>query len=81
MRACPSWSVSGVGEKSKWARKRFGRRKVKKAKKRPWGPFLEAPGKLTGPVSYFEIKVLRKVGCVLTSNEVNFVSLVEKVTV
>ena len=42
-----------------------------------WGPFLERPGKLTGPVSYFEIEVSRKVGCVLTSNEVHFVSLAE----
>ena len=37
-----------------------------------WGPFIERPGKLTGPVSYFEIEVSRKVGCVLTSNEVYF---------
>ena len=36
-------------------------------------PFLERPGNLTGPKSYFEIKFLRKVGCVLTSNEVHFV--------
>ena len=36
------------------------------------GPFLERPGNLK---SYFEIKVSRKVGCVLTSNEVQFVSL------
>ena len=46
-----------------------------------WGPFLERPGKLTGPVSYFEIEVSRKVGCVLTSNEVHFVSLAENFTV
>ena len=45
------------------------------------GLFLERPGKLTGPVSYFEIEVSRKVGCVLTSNEVHFVSLAENVTV
>ena len=45
------------------------------------GPFLERPGKLTGPVSYFEIEVSRKVGCVLTSNEVQFVSLAENFTV
>ena len=38
------------------------------------GPFLEGPGNLTGPKSYFEIKVSRKVGRGLTSNEVNFVS-------
>ena len=46
-----------------------------------WGPFLERPGKLTGPASYFEIKVSRKLGCVLTSNEVHFVSLAENFTV
>ena len=34
------------------------------------GPFLERPGNLMGPKSYFEIKVSRKVWCVLTSNEV-----------
>ena len=45
------------------------------------GPFLKRPGKLTGPVSYFEIEVSRKVGCVLTSNEVHFVSLAENFTV
>ena len=39
------------------------------------GPFLERPGNLTGPKSYFEIKVSREVGCVQTSNEVYFVSL------
>ena len=39
------------------------------------GPFLERPGNLTGPISYFEIKVSRRVTCVLTSNEVQFVSL------
>ena len=33
-----------------------------------WRPFLERSGNLTGPKSYFEIKVLRKVGSVLTSN-------------
>ena len=41
------------------------------------GPFLEAPGNLTGPKSYFAIKVSRKLGCVLTSNEVHFVSLAD----
>ena len=46
-----------------------------------WGPFLERPGKLTGPVSYFEIKVSRKPGCVLASNEDHFVSLAENFTV
>ena len=46
-----------------------------------WDPFLERPGNLTGPKSYFEIKFSRKVGCVLTSNEVHFVSLAETFTV
>ena len=46
-----------------------------------WGLFLERPGKLTGPVSYFENEVSRKVGCILTSNEVHFVSLAENFTV
>ena len=45
------------------------------------GPFLESPGNLTGPKSYFEIKVSRKVECVLTSNEVHFVSLADNFTV
>ena len=48
---------------------------------RPWGPFLERPGKLTGLKSYFEFKVSRKAGCVLTSNELNFVYLADKFTV
>ena len=48
---------------------------------RPRGPFLEAPGNLTGPKSYFESKVSRKVGCVLTSNEIHFVSLADDFTV
>ena len=41
------------------------------------GPFLERPGNLTGPESDFDIKVSRKVGRVLTSNEVYFVSLAD----
>ena len=45
------------------------------------GPFLERPGKLTGPESYFEIIVWRKVGCVLASNGVHFFSLAENFTV
>ena len=45
------------------------------------GRFLERPGKLTGPVSYFEIKVSRKVGCVVASNKVHFVSFAENFTV
>ena len=44
------------------------------------GPFLESPGNLTGPESYFQIKVSRKAGCVLTSNEVHFVSLANNST-
>ena len=44
-------------------------------------PFLERPGNLTGPISYFEIKFSRRVGCVLTSNEVQFVSLADNFTV
>ena len=46
-----------------------------------WGPFLERPSNLTGPKSYFEIEVSREVGCVLTSNEVYFVSLANNYTV
>ena len=46
-----------------------------------WGPFLESPGNLTGPKSYFEIKVSRKVGGVLTSDKVHFVSLADNFTV
>ena len=42
--------------------------------------FLESPGNLTGPKSYFEIKVSRKVGCVVTSYEVHFVSLADNLT-
>ena len=42
-----------------------------------WGLFLESPSNLTGLASCFEIKVERKVGCVLTSNEVHFVSLAD----
>ena len=44
-------------------------------------PFLESLGKLTGPKSYFDIKASKKVGCVLTSNEVHFVSLADNFTV
>ena len=46
-----------------------------------WGPFLESPGNLTGPKSYFKTKVSRKVGCVQTSNEVYFVYSVDNFTV
>ena len=34
------------------------------------GSFLERPGNFTGPKSHFEMKVSRKIGCVLTSNKV-----------
>ena len=39
-----------------------------------WGPFLERPGSgnLPGPESDFDIKVSRKVGRVLASDEVHF---------
>ena len=47
----------------------------------PRGQFLKRPGNLTGSKSYFEIKVSRKVGGVVTSNEVNFVSLADTFTV
>ena len=46
-----------------------------------WGPFLERPGNLTGPKSNFEIKISRKVQCVLISNKVHFVSLANNFTV
>ena len=45
------------------------------------GPFLKRPGNLTGPKSYFKIKVSRKVGRVLNSHELNFVSLADTFTV
>ena len=45
------------------------------------GPFLERPGNLTGPKSDFEIKISRKVGCVLNSNKDHFVSLANNFTV
>ena len=48
---------------------------------RPWGPVLESPGNLAGPKSYFEIKVSRKVRCVLKFVEVHFVSLANNFTV
>ena len=47
----------------------------------PGGRFLESPNNLTGPKPYFEVKVLRKVGHVLTSNKVYFVSLADDFTV
>ena len=46
-----------------------------------WSLFLERPVNLAGPKSYFEIKVSRKVGCVLSSNEVHFVSFADHFTV
>ena len=45
------------------------------------GPFLERPGNLTDQKSYFEIKVSRKVGFVLTYNEVHFVPLADNFAV
>ena len=45
------------------------------------GPLLERPGNLPGPESDFDMKVSRKVGCVLTSDEVQFVSLADNWTV
>ena len=58
-----------------WSERKF------ESRERPWGPFLESPGNLTVQKSYFEIRVLSKVGCVLTSNEVHFVSLADNFTV
>ena len=46
-----------------------------------WGPFLKRPGNLTGPKSDFDIKVSRKVGRVLTSDEDDLVSLADNFTV
>ena len=45
------------------------------------GQFLERPGNLPGPESDFDIKVSRKVGRVLTSDEVHFVSLADNFSV
>ena len=45
------------------------------------GPFLERPGNLTGPKSDFDINVSRKLGRVLTFDEVHFVSLADNFTV
>ena len=42
--------------------------------------FSKDPVTLTGPESYFEIKVSRKVGCVLNSNKAHFVSLADNFT-
>ena len=36
-------AVSGDGEKSKTGEKKFGRRKVKNAKKSPWGQGFNGP--------------------------------------
>ena len=54
---------------------------IKKTRPGARGQFLERPGNLTGPKSYFEMKVSRKVGCVMTSNDVHFVSLANNFTV
>ena len=45
------------------------------------GPFLERPCNFTDPESDFDIKVSRKVGRVLTSDEVHVVSLADNFTV
>ena len=45
----------------------------------PGARFLKVP--LTGPKSFFEIKVLKKVGHVLTCNKVDVVSLADNFTV
>ena len=47
----------------------------------PGGRFSKVPVTLTGPKPCFEIKVSRKVGSVLSSNEVYFVSLADNFTV
>ena len=44
------------------------------------GPFLERTDNVTGPKAHFKIKVSRKLGCVLTSNEFHFVSLANSYT-
>ena len=44
-------------------------------------PFHVLDRFLTGPKSDFEIKVSRKIGCILTCNEVHFVSLADNFTV
>ena len=46
-----------------------------------WGLFLKRPSNLKHPESDFDIKVSRKVGRVLTSDEAHFVSLTDKFTV
>ena len=48
---------------------------------RPWIFRIPFATPLTGPISYFKIKFSRWVGCVLTSNEVQFVSLADNFTV
>ena len=45
------------------------------------GPVSQKTRNLTGPRSYFEIKVSRNVECVLTSIDVHFVSLADCFTV
>ena len=45
------------------------------------GLFVKGPGNLTGMESDFDIKVSRKVGRVLISDEVQFVSLADNFTV
>ena len=45
------------------------------------GPFLERAGNLTDTKSYFEIKVSRKVGYIVTSDEGHFVFVADDFTV
>ena len=74
----PSWSVTSAREAillgETLRELRYCRSEIR-------GLFLETPGNLTGPKSCFEIEFSRKVGCVLTSNEVHFVSLADIFTV
>ena len=46
-----------------------------------WDPFLERPGNLTGPKSYFKMEISKKIGSVMNSNEVHFFPLAYNFTV
>ena len=65
--------TSGLSPLFKWGSKTVGLW--------TWGLLVERPSNLTGLESDFEIKVSRKVGCVLTSNKVHFISLADTFTV
>ena len=54
---------------------------MKNLTKMYWDPFLKRPGNLPCPESDFDIKVSRKGGRVLTSDEVHFVSFADNFTV